>query len=124
YRFFAPPAAGTGDELPALVLVARGAQVEGLVVARDEAALAGGDVLFQLKRERTKVADRAEGAAFVGRAHRLRGVLDDANGTRPRDRHDRVHVGRAIVEVDGHDRDRARRDLRLDIGRVEAQRLV
>ena len=74
------------DELAALVRVARRAEVQRLVVGDHEPALAGGDVLLLLERERAERAERAETRAVVRRAERLRGVLDDGNAVAVRRR--------------------------------------
>ena len=75
-----------GDELAALVRVARRAEVQRLVVGDDEPAFARGDVLLLLERERAERAERAEMLAVVGRAERLRGVLDHGNAVAARRR--------------------------------------
>ena len=70
------------------------------VVRRDQAALAGGDVLRRVEREAGRLGDRADLAAAVLALGGVRGVLDerDAEGE------ERVEVGGLAGEVDGEDR--------------------
>ena len=71
-----------------------------VAVRRDEAALAGGDVLRRVEREAGRVGDAAELAAAVPALGRVGGVLDD----REAERQDRIEVARLPGEVDGQDR--------------------
>ena len=77
------------------------------------AAAIGVERLERLKTEDRGVAERADGAAAVARAERVRAVLDHAEVVPPRDRDDLVHVTRQPPQVRGHDRDRSRGDARV-----------
>ena len=93
---------------------------EPVVVGRGEAALAGHQVLRGVQAEHRR-PELAGPAAAVRRAEGLRGVLDDREAVALGDRDERVHVGHEAVQVDGHDRLRARRDRRLDEVGVHAE---
>ena len=97
--------AGHGEVVERAVAAAHQAQVadrlgDVVVVRRDEAALAGGDVLRRVEREAGRLGEPAELAAAVGALGGVGGVLDHGDAERP----DRVEVARLAGEVDGHDR--------------------
>ena len=70
---------------------------QGVGVRRDRAALARGDRLHGVERERAHVGTRAVADRTVGRrrAERVRGVLDDARGVAPAVRPDRPAARRS-----------------------------
>ena len=92
-------------------------------VGGDDAALAAGQALRRIEREAGEVADRADLAAAHGRLDGVGGVLDDRDLATLDRRLDGVHVARPAGEVHRHHRPRARRDRRLDVRRVDVQRL-
>ena len=121
--------AGDGDVVARAVAAAHQPQVADRVgdvvaVRRDEAALAGGDVLRRVEGEAGRVGEPAELAAAVRALGGVRGVLDHRQAERP----DRIQVARLAGEVDGQDRLRPlghrRRDQRPDrcSGRRRARR--
>ena len=57
-------------------------------------------------------------------ADRLRRVLENGYIVLRRNERERVHVRGDVLEVDGHDRGRAFRDLRRDVGRIEREGFV
>ena len=105
--------------------------VEKLRRAGQHPALAGGQVLGRVERERDQVGDvhavggRADHPAAVARGQRVRRVLDDGETMPTRDLIDGVHLAGVAVEVDGHDRfDSARlADRCLDLVRVDVERV-
>ena len=97
--------AGDGDVVERAVAAAHQAQLADRVgerrrVRRDQAALAGGDVLRRVEREAGRVGDRADLAAAVAALGRVGGVLDHGQA----EREQRVEVARLAGEVDGEDR--------------------
>ena len=105
---------------------------EGVVVGQHHAALTGRDQLVGVEAEG---AQRPEAAAAPPRrargratrevfgAVRFGGVLDDREAVRLGELEHRVHVDRVAVDVDGHDRPRARADPRRDLDPIHAPRL-
>ena len=83
---------------------------ERLVVDEQRAALAAGDVLRLVEGERPEGADRPQRPAAVGGVDALRGVLDEQQVVRLRQRAEGVHVTGDPAVVDGDDRPRALRD--------------
>ena len=120
--------AGHRDVVERAVAAAHHAQVverlgEVVAVRRDQAALAGGDVLRRVEREAGQVGDRADLAAAVARLGGVRRVLDD----RQPEREQRVEIRGLAVEVDRQDRlgplvDELADALRVDVERVLATR--
>ena len=69
----------------------------------EQAALAhGAEVLGGEETEAVDVGERGDAAALVFGADGLGRVAEDAPAVAPRDGGDRVHVGRAAVEMDRH----------------------
>src|SRR6266850_322245 len=85
-----------------------------IVVGRDDAAFAGGEVFARLKGERCHVSERTGGTLVITCAVRVRGVFDNDQFALFRDRHDRIHVGRLPGEMNGNDRPGSRLDGGLD----------
>jgi hypothetical protein len=111
-------------ELSTLIVESCGALVEVGAIGGDEAALAGGDVLRLLEGECTDVADRADGLAAVRDTDGLGRIFEHRDAVCARDRKERVHVARDVLEVDRNDRNRPRPDLGSYVGRIERQRVV
>jgi hypothetical protein len=82
------------------------------------------DVLEVVEGQRADVADGAGEAILVRNADRLAGILDHEQAVLAGDRHDRVHVGRRVAHVHGHDGASEGRDVALDAGGVEHQGFV
>ena len=80
---------------------------ERVVVGRREAALAGHQVLRRVQAEHRR-PELSGASSAVRRAVGLRGVLHDGDPVPLGDRDERVHVGHEAVQVDRHDRLRAR----------------
>ena len=77
-----------------------------VVVGEDRAAVAiAAERLGRKEARRRDVADRADLATPVGGAKALRGVAEDPQPVRRRDRQDRVVVGRLTEEIDWDDPD-------------------
>ena len=87
---------------------------ERVVVGDDHAALTGGDVLVRVEADSADIAEAAAGEPTTGLPDGLRRVLDDFEAVTLRYLQYRIHVHRQAVDMDGHDRLRAGRDLRLD----------
>ena len=108
----------------ALVVHREGALVQAVVVGHDHAAVAARDRLELVEAERAGRPEAADAAALVGRAEGLGAVLDERDAVTVGDRLELVDPGRAAEHVDDQDAGRARRDLRLDVGRIEIEGLV
>src|SRR6185503_6036241 len=80
-------------------------------------------VLAWVKAEAAHVANAADAPPLVLGAMRLRGILDQYQVVPPRDRQNRVHIGRAAIQVHRQDRLGTRRDRGLDLGWVDCERL-
>ena len=97
--------AGDDDVVEGAVAAAHQAQVldrlrDLRVVRRDEAALAGGDVLRRVEGEAGGLCDRADLAPAVPALRCVRRVLDERDAVRE----ERVEIGRLAGKVDGDDR--------------------
>ena len=88
-----------------------------VVVRRDHAALAGGDVLRGVEREAGGRRQTPDLAAAVGALDGVRRVLDDGESQLPQG----IQVGSLAGEVDGEDRLGARADEPLHLGRIDVQ---
>ena len=91
--------------------------VDELGRAGEHAALAGGEVLGGVERERDEVGEvesrlgRSDHPSVDESGQRVRGVLDHRQAVAACDVVDGLHVSRVAVQVDGHDRLHARRAL-------------
>ena len=105
--------------------------VEKLRRAGQHPALAGGQVLGRVERERDQVGDvhavggRADHPAAVARGQRVRRVLDHGKSVPAGDVVDAVHLRRMSVQVHGQDRLDAfgALDRRLDLVGVDVERV-
>ena len=77
-----------------------------------------------LEAEDAAIAHGAHRPAFVGDARALRAVFEHLELVSAGNFEDGVHIGRFAQNVDGHDDFRARRDVALDIRRVEVHGVV
>src|SRR5213076_872000 len=84
------------------------------VVADRDARLAARDRLLALEAEAAEVAPRADRAALVGRAVRVRAVLDERDAVPLGDLGEAVHRRRVAPQVHDDDGARARGDAPLD----------
>ena len=93
-----------------------------VVVGRDRAAFAAGDVLHGIEAEAREIADRADHPAAIGGAESVRGVFDDAQPC-SRAIAECVEVARKAGVVDGHHGSGPRRDQAGDVVEVERDRV-
>ena len=108
----------------ALVVDREHPTVEVLVVGDDHPAVAARDRLVFVEAVDAGRADAAHPLALVGRAERLRAVLDDGDAVAIRDILEFIESGRRTEHMHDDDRPSPRRDPRLDIGRIEVERIV
>jgi hypothetical protein len=94
-----------------------------LRVRGDDPALARRHLLVGVEGEDRVHPVPADARAAVGRAERLARILDQREAVRRGDLAQRFELARVAEDVDGDDRARARRDGRLDRGRVEVERV-
>ena len=92
------------------------------VAGHDHAGVAiGAQVLGRIEAEAADAAQAAGALALVFRADRLGGVLDDRQIVPFGDAPDRLHVGALAEQVDRQDGSGARRDLVLDLERIDVE---
>jgi hypothetical protein len=72
--------------------------------------------------EARNISKSADGSSVHCRAERQRRVLDECETTPASDLPQAHHVGRKSIQVHCDDRRGARRDRRLDRGRIDAER--
>ena len=113
------PAAAVGA-----TLVAKALEQAPLVlgVGRDDAALAGRDLLVRIEGEHRGGTVGANGRAAIAGAERFAGVLDERQPVPLGERAQRLELTRVAEDVDGDDRLRPRRDRRVDGCGVEVER--
>ena len=105
---------------PAVVAQPADARQQRGIAPGDHAAVAvAAQVLAGIEAEARQIAQAAAAPAVMLGRVRLRRVLDHPQAVPPGDGQDRVHVGRLAVEMHRHDGPRARRDRRLDLGRIQ-----
>ena len=112
------PVAGVGAPLVGEAVQARG---DVVVVRRDHAALARGDLLVRVEGEDRRVAVGAHDAALAARAERLGGVLDDRDAVPRGDGVELLDPARQAEDVHRHDGPGARGDRRLDGRGIEVE---
>ena len=108
----------------ALVVHGEGAPIERLVVGDEHASIAAGDRLELVEAVGPDGPVRADPATAVGRAERLRAVLDQGEPVPVGHRSQLGDPARVAEHVDHDDRPGPWGDPRLDIGWVEVERLV
>jgi hypothetical protein len=84
--------------------------VQGIAVGGDDAALPRGDRLVGREREAACKPERADHTAGVTRSQALGGVADQCQVLGAADRLQPSVIGATAVDVDGHQRPRARSD--------------
>jgi hypothetical protein len=87
------------------------------VIRDDHAAFAGRNILVGIEAECGDIAQTAARPPFVRLAVHFRGVLDDLDVVPLGHSLNWSHVDREAVDVNNHDRTRARCDARLYLGR-------
>src|SRR4051794_548815 len=75
-----------------------------VVVAGDDPAFTGGQVLARLKRERSQMSEGAGGSMIVTRTRRVRGVFYNDQLPLFGDGHNGIHIGGLAGEVHWDDR--------------------
>jgi hypothetical protein len=105
-------AAGTAHQPQLLDLDSKVAPVR-----RDQAALAGRQVLRRVEREAGRVRQAAQLAAAVRALERMGRVLDDRHAERP----ERLELARLSGQVDGDDRLRPRSDRFRHLVRIDVE---
>ena len=98
--------------------------VQVLVIGDDHAAVATGDGLVLVEAVDPGGADPADALTLVCRPEGLRAVFDQRDAVPVRDVLDLIEPGGRAEHVDGDDRLGPRGDPRLDVGRVEVERIV
>ncbi len=92
---------------------------EVVVIGQERPTLAGGQDLRALVAERAERPDAPGASPVPGLAVAVGAVLDDRQSVPLGDRHDPVHVGHDLAEVDRDDRPSPGRDRRLDGVRID-----
>ena len=107
-----------------LVMRAKGQFISLFRSRGDEAAIACGDRLIDIQRERAHLSDPANLPSAIRRSRSLARVFDYHEAMLVGDGHDRVHVARVPQHVNGHDRPRFRCDPTLDVHRVNIEAFI
>jgi hypothetical protein len=113
-----------GTDVAAHVVVHERPCVDPVVVGQYRATLTARDVLVLVEAQDARVADGADAPTAVRHTDSLCCVFDHDQVVARRNLHDCIHVTHQVDHVNRDDRPRSRRDLPLDVGRVDRERLV
>jgi hypothetical protein len=106
------------------VLVHPASRKYAIVIRQYGATFPRSYIFMLVKTERSRVTNSADSTASIDRADRLARVFDDPEIELLRDFCNSVHIAHEIQHVNGYDRLGVRRDLSLNILRINCQALI